>query len=320
MLGAHVRLLLAIPLLFLAESKLDPRVEAFLRRVADTRTLPGDAVSTLMDTVAASTRWTKSAWPDLLCLLIALSLRWLAPYASVPGLDSSAHLAEGAGRTLSGAWYSLVCLTVLQFLILRWLFRLALWWHFLWSLSRLPLRLVAGHADGMGGIAGLDVVVKYFAPLALAISAVWSASFAADIAVGAMALEAVLSAAAAILLLDALLFLTPLLFFSPRLLACKREGEAEYMELAERYGSAFEQRWLRGKFSDEQLLGSPDIQSLADLNSAVTIARDLRIIPVSRKTLVALAFAALLPLAPLALFKYPLATLAAQLVGRLIGL
>jgi hypothetical protein len=67
-------------------------------------------------------------------------------------------------------------------------------------------------------------------------------------------------------------------------------------------------------------LGTADIQSLADLSNSVSIVRDMRLVPVSLSIVKSLAVAALLPLLPLVLFKYPLADLLAKFFGRLSGL
>jgi hypothetical protein len=83
----------------------------------------------------------------------------------------------------------------------------------------------------------------------------------------------------------------------------------------------FERKWLGADPAPgEPLLGTADIQSLADLSNSVSIVRDMRLVPVSPSMLMYLAVAALLPLLPLVLFKYPLADLLAKFFGRLAGL
>lgn len=319
MLGAHVRLLLVIPLLFVAEALLDPRLDAFMRFVVRARIVPGDDTDRLLGKLARVRRWTDAWIPDTLCLLLALAIYWLAPRLGLAGADTTLSAAGAEARFGQGLWYSLVCLTVLRFLLLRWAWRLALWLHCLWTLSRLPLRLLPAHADGTAGLSGLETVHLHFAPLVLAISVALSASFAVDIARGAMSLDAVYPAALVILLLDAVLFVAPLLLFLPKLRASKLKGSGEYMLLAENYAVGFERKWLHGEGTREALLGSSDIQSLADLSTAVDVVRGARIVPAGRKLLIGLGFCALLPLAPLVLFKIPMAQLAAQLIARLTG-
>jgi len=318
MLGANVRLLLAIPLLFVAESLLDPRMNEFMRVVVQARIVPGEAAATLQAGLARVSRWKDHWLPEVVCLVLAIDLYWLAPLLQLPGIDRTFN-AGSDHVPASAAWYSVICLTVLRFLVLRWIWRLLLWLYCLWVLSRLPLRLLPTHPDRTAGLGHLDLVLMHFAPLVLAISAVLSASFAVDIADGSMAFVEIYPAALAILLLDAVIFIGPTLIFIPKLWACKVKGVNDYMILGERYSAGFDRKWVQDEHPTDQLLGNSDFQSLADLGTAVEGLQAMRIVPVSPRTLLSLAIVALLPLAPLVLFKIPLADLAAQLIGRLTG-
>jgi hypothetical protein len=150
-----------------------------------------------------------------------------------------------------------------------------LWCFFLWRVSRLELRLVPTHPDGAGGLGLLEVVHTEFTPLVLAISAAQSAALAQDIASGRMKFDAIYSGVAFLLLVDAVLFLGPLFLFLRKLWACKVEGLSDYSALAERYVNEFDRKWLdAGPAAGEPLLGTADIQSLADLSTSVGIVRD----------------------------------------------
>ena len=69
----------------------------------------------------------------------------------------------------------------------------------------------------------------------------------------------------------------------------------------------------------ESLLGSPDIQSLADLANGAQTVRKMRTVPAGRGLLTMYAAALAAPFLPLLLIKYPLVELAAVLVKRLFG-
>jgi hypothetical protein len=320
-IGPHARLLLVIPLLFVCESMLDPRVTKVARVLVRSGVVPGPEVPALRSLVERVTR-LKDAWlPEALCLLLALGMTWLVPLMQIPG-------TVGYGLDLStlqlkptGWWYWAVCLTVVRFLMLRWMWRLGLWYFCLWRISRLRLRLLPGHPDRAAGLGHFEVVQAHFAPLVLAISVAMAASFASDIAGGRMVLDALLADIAVIVLVDALLFVAPLLIFLPRMLVCRVRGVSEYRELAERYVRDFESKWLRSPTSGgEPLLGSGDIQSLADLGTSVERVENMRLAPISLRLLALLLAAALLPMLPLALFKYPLMDLVTQFLTRLTGL
>lgn len=110
----------------------------------------------------------------------------------------------------------------------------------------------------------------------------------------------------------------PLLVFAPQLAAAKRTGLYEYGTLAERYVRGFDVKWLRdGTPADESLVGSADIQSLADLASSYEVVRSMRIAPITKDAVLRLAVTVLLPIAPLALTIMPLEELLKQLFGLL---
>ena len=108
----------------------------------------------------------------------------------------------------------------------------------------------------------------------------------------------------------------PLLVFAPQLAQAKRTGLREYGTLAEAYVRDFDTKWLRAaKPRNESLVGSADIQSLADLANSFEVVRGMRLLLVSRDAILQLGVALFLPLLPLALTVMPLRELLRQLAG-----
>ena len=104
--------------------------------------------------------------------------------------------------------------------------------------------------------------------------------------------------------------LAPLLVFTPRLARTKRIGLLEYGGLAQRYVRDFDEKWLRDRAAtDEQLIGSGDIQSLADLGNSFEIVKGMKAVPFGKDTLLQLAIISLAPVAPLILTMIPLGDL-----------
>ena len=111
--------------------------------------------------------------------------------------------------------------------------------------------------------------------------------------------------------------LGPMLVFGPKLEAAKRAGLREYGTLAQRYVREFDDKWLRGGApAGEPLIGSADIQSLADLGNSYEVVRGMRWVPFTGQTILQLAVATLLPVVPLALTMISLE----QLLERLLKL
>ena len=61
--------------------------------------------------------------------------------------------------SLAGWWLVAFCEPLYRLIMLQLLYRLALWWLFLWKTSRLHLHLNAAHPDGAGGLAFLGMVL-----------------------------------------------------------------------------------------------------------------------------------------------------------------
>lgn len=320
-IGAHARLLVAIPLFFLCESWVDPRMTAFAGSIMRTGIVTPSAMPSLQDQIIRTSRWRDSWLPEAVCLLVAVLISLLGSKLHLVGATATYDQSRAATPvTMTGWWYWIVCMTVFRFLLFRWLWQLWLWWRFLWSVAKLELHLVPIHPDGAAGLGSLEGVQTHFLPMVMAISVVMASSFAEELSAGTMAFDAIYPALLLVLVADAALLLGPLCIFTPKLWACRIKGMSDYMGLAARYVGDFEKKWAGKDTSGEPLLGTPDLQSLADLSNSVGVVRNMRRVPMSPRLLTDLMIAALLPMLPLLLMKYPVAELAQKVIGKLSGL
>jgi hypothetical protein len=110
-----------------------------------------------------------------------------------------------------------------------------------------------------------------------------------------------------------LLVVTPLFFFVIHLSAAKRAGMREYGIVGSRYVAEFRRKWIDGHAAkDEALIGTADIQSLADLANSFEVVTEMRVVPFGRAPALRMAIMTALPLAPLLLTMVPLE----QLIDR----
>jgi len=113
-----------------------------------------------------------------------------------------------------------------------------------------------------------------------------------------------------------LMALGPLLFFSPCLMRAKKKGLREYGMLASRYVREFDLKWVRGGATgDEKLIGSGDIQSLADMGNSFQVIRDIQPFPFGKDTVILLVAITLIPVGPLVLTMIPLEELIMKLLN-----
>jgi hypothetical protein len=318
-LSGHVRLLVVIPLFFYAEWLVNPRQAGFITMLVRTGVID-DQTRPAFEAILQRVVRIKDSWvPDALCLVAAVTVALTARHLPLVGATAGGDPSRYSGAT---TWCWMACLTVFRFLMARWIVRLALWAYTLWRIARLDLHLVATHPDGAAGLGNLHQVQLHFVPLVLAISTLQSASLAEELSAGSMVLGDVVPVVVLVAVLDAVLFGGPPLFFFPQLWRTRVAGLRMYMTLGSDYVRGFERKWVHGdRPPDEPLLGTGDLQSLADLTNSLSVVRNLRMVPiVSQKLLVSLGSAAALPLLPLLLFEYPIVDLAARFLRRLTGL
>jgi hypothetical protein len=118
--------------------------------------------------------------------------------------------------------------------------------------------------------------------------------------------------------------LGPLTMFTPKLAAAKRKGLGDYGRFASSYVEAFEQKWVirdpsadHAPSADDELLGSGDIQSLADLGNSYALVRDMRPVPFDMQDIVRLAAVTAVPLLPLGLTIFSLEQMVTQILKTL---
>lgn len=319
----HVRFLIALPLLIGAEVLVHQRLRVTVGQFVE-RGIIAPAHRAAFDEIIDSTMRLRNSVVIEVALLVgcvtlgdviwrgATALRVDTWYAAA-GADSAQHL------TLAGWWYAFISLNVFRFVLLRWYFRLILWYIFLWRVARLPLRLNALHPDCAGGLGFLGGSAFALLPVLLAHTTTLAGVIGGRIWHEGMQLPAFqleIAASVALLMAAALL---PLTFFVLQLARAKREASREYGMLAMRYADEFRDKWLgQRRAGGEALVGSADIQSLADLGGANDSLRNTGFFPIGYRAVVTLGVVVALPFAPLLLTMIPFEDLIERVVRKMI--
>jgi hypothetical protein len=316
----HVRFLVVVPLLLAAELIVHQRLLTVTRTFLERNLIPAAAMPRFDAAITRAFRLRNSVLAEVLLLgfvyLVGVSVLWRHFVAmGVPTWYATVS-AEGSKLTNAGIWYAWVSLPVFQFLLLRWYFRLFIWIRFLWQVSRIDLSLVPTHPDQVGGLGFLSNTVYGFSVLLVAHGAMLAAQIANRIFfAGATLMDFKVEIAVLVAFVMCIVF-GPLLVFSPQLARAKRMGLYEYGTLAERYVREFDGKWLRGgALTSEPLIGSADIQSLADMGNSFSVVRTMRLAPITPDAILQLAACVLVPLVPLLLTVMPLEELTQRLLG-----
>jgi hypothetical protein len=301
----HARFLLALPLLIVAELVVHLRMRRSLEQFL-TRNLIRDAdVPRFHSLIGSAMRLRNSLTAELVLVVLVYGIGVFVRDSVT--VDANTWASAGAGTefanlSLAGWWQTLVSVPIFQFMLVRWYFRMFIWSHFLWQVSRIELQLIPTHPDRAGGLGFLANIVYAFTPLLVA-HGVLLAGLIADriFFAGAMlpqfTVEIIAVVGAAVFVV-----LGPLLVFGGQLARARRIGLGEYGVLAQRYVREFDTKWVRGdRDPAEPLVGSADIQSLADLANSFDVIRTMRYTPFSKETVFQLGVVTLAPLLPLTL-------------------
>lgn len=317
----HVRLLLSLPLLIFAELIVHSRLTGPVAQFGKRHLIAPEDQKRFDRAVASAVRLRNSVVAELILLVLA----WTVGHTIWKHLELTESSwrggYDGGGHTWAGLWYVFVSLPIFQFLLLRWLFRLMIWYRFLWSVSRIPLQLDALHPDRAGGLGFLAGSPLAFLPVLLAMSSLVSAKvFDHILHDGATVRQYELVIVSFVIVL-VLIGYVPLLFFIGQLDRARRVGLRQYGTVAMQYVRSFRAKWIADTPSskgEETFLGSKDIQSLADLGNSFNIVYGMSMLPFGHKSLVQQAIFVSLPILPLFLTMIPLSEMVDHLIKMVL--
>jgi hypothetical protein len=305
-----VRFLISGPLLIIAEAVIDPRVRVIVKHFISSGIVKDEDLQGFESAVKDVSKLRDFAPVEviLLAIIVIFSLTGIKLESLSGGISTWYSLTSDSGQKLSlaGWWFVAVSRPLFQFFMLRWLWKLCIWYWFLWRVSRLNLRLTPTHPDLVGGLGFLGSGQAQFGIIVLSLSIVVSAALGEKIIFGGEKLALFKVTIIAWVLLQLVLFLGGLLVFTPQLVRVKRKGLLDYGALATGYTQSFENKWVRGKATEgESILGSSDIQSLADLANSFQVVRKMGAFPFSRDNVIFIIGASVIPMLPLLLTVVP---------------
>lgn len=318
----HLRLLIAVPLLILAEVKVHRRLPRIVRAFVENGLIPDTARPQFGASITSAMRLRDSVAAEFILIVFVYSVG-LYVWRNQVSLDvGSWFLAvehQPARLTLAGWWVALVSMPMFQFLMFRWYFRFFIWARFLWQVSRIDLNLEPMHPDGTAGLRFLSLTGRVYSLFLLAMGTVVAGMIANRIFYAGAKLVDFKAEITGWVALLVFLILGPLLIFLPKLRAVRRKGILEYSRLGQSYASKFHGKWSSGgRPPDEPLLGTPDIQSLADLRNAFLVIEGMRLTPFGMKNVTSLAAYVLTPIAPLLLTTFSVEQLLDRMLKALI--
>jgi len=324
--ATYARFFIAVPLIFAAESVVGPRIRAAGLRFVEAGIVSAEDHDGFLAAAARVRHRRDAILPEILFLVLGVFGAWFLTVEQLGGVSVPTwHMLRtqsGPHLMPAGLWYNFVAIPLVQFFLLRWLWRLVTWTLFLLDVSRLRLNLMPTHADTAAGLGFLGVAHLSLAIFPFAMSWVLAAEIAFRVKFEGLDIAVLRTMAPLLIAYLAFVELAtfgPLLVLVPLLARVRREGLRSYGILVQRHNQLFHDKWIAQPGpTAESPLGDPDMSSLIDLGSSFDVVRNMRILPVGRSQFVQVALIACIPGLPLALLVLPFAEVVKLLVGIVV--
>jgi len=305
----NARFLIALPLIIIAQGMIAPRIKYAARQFVETGIITDEVLPEYENKIESILKLRDSRIAEIVILLIAYFGAYAALRSGLPDTATTWYVNVEDGTktiTTAGYFYLLISTPLYQFFMFRWMWRYILWVSFLRGVSKMKLHLLPTHPDDCGGLGFLQLTQRVFGVIVFIMSMMFASQLAGGIVYENGSFLEQKFIFIGFLLFMLLLFIFPLFFFSGKLIAAKRDGLLRYGAFATKYSRAFDRKWIGGDNPEnEPMLGSGDMQSLADLGNSYNVIQDMKPIPISKETFIALLVPGIIPMIPLLLYEVP---------------
>lgn len=317
-LDVHTRFLLALPMLVGAEAIAHHLICSVVEQFRALGVIDPSCRQSFEAIISRAMRLLNSVLIEVALLLIALTGGYWLWRSQVILHVSTWYGTEVNHRiafTWAGYWYVFVSTPLFRFIVLRWYFRLFVWYVFLFRVSRLRLQLNPLHPDRAGGLGFLTLSIVALAPIMIAQTVFFAGVIGNEIWHEGMTLPKFRFLIPGFVTILTLMVLLPMGFFALQMEKAKRSALREYRLLSMEYVGDFRQKWLgMSRPRNSELLGSGDIQSLADLANGFDVVSHMRLLPFTVREFLALMIVIALPFALLTLTMIPFDFILQQLI------
>ena len=304
-LAMYGRFLLGLPLLLLAEVVIDPAIRQAVAEFIDATIMPDEELPRF-ESILRRVQQLRDSWiPEVILLVLAFFPVFLFQHEWTTGVVTSWH-TTAQGLSAAGWWYAVFSAPLMRFIAYRWGYRYSLWAILLWRVSRLHLTLMPTHPDRAAGLHFLAMTQKHFGILFCALGFSFAGRIANTMLFEGAPLTSFKSLIMGFIVLSVVLGLLPLALLIPKLKKVRKAGLLAYGRFANTYTESFDRKWIQSAGRPaEPLLGTGDIQSLADLGNSFAFIENMRMAPISRKLVLQLAGQAAIPLIPVIILGTP---------------
>jgi hypothetical protein len=307
------RFLVALPILIISSGKCSQIVNAVAGHFLEAGLVTEAELGHFSTIVSSQIKLRNSRAANWICMVLACVCSALMNVLVLPRTPVSWRTVNSVGQhslSLAGWWFIAVSQPIYLFVLLRFLYRIALWWRFLWRTSRLKLNLHAVHPDGAGGLGFLGLTLDAFKLPAFGISASFAGSLADLILLNGGPINDLEYEILGVALIVVGLFVLPLsLFYIPELTRARGRDVLNYWALVETQLRQFERKWIASDSKQANMPSGADFSEATSLSSILERAQRMTLLPFELIDFLFLVAAVLLPFLPVAALVVPLSNI-----------
>jgi hypothetical protein len=315
--GVHVRCLVAIPLLILAEGMALRIVRVIVSQFLENGLIIDSQRDRFIQIVRDITQLRDKTFPWV--IVFALTLLWLI------GVPDSLHAHElswatfDSGLGFGGWWFLYIVRPIFTILLLGWLWRIGLLFMLFYRISKLDLALVPAHPDRMGGLGFLEKLPKAFVLVTLAMSAVLASRWIHDSLYHHIALDTLKLPLLSFAILWGLIVLAPLYVFSAKMISTRKKAMRQYSALLAEHGRLIHRKWILGqKVGEQEILDSPELGPSADIETIYAAVKNMRKFPIGKSCIMPILVPIVLPMVIVASTQIPFMKILTTLFKALV--
>ena len=319
----HVRGLIVISLLVMADNVIEPMMARVLKYLKTSGLVPETEVNKFNDAVERMVSLMNSKWTLMALLMLAIMYSYFMRIDYVAmltdrGVTSWILYQENGGvdKTIAGTWFLFVTSPLVSFFIYRWIWRFVVWSIFLYRVSRMKLILCASHTDLAGGLGVIGAGHSLFSIVFFVLATLLSSELASNMLYEAEELFNVKQVAMIFIVISIAVLLVPLMFFTRQLVDLKHDALVEYSMLQNQISKDFHKKWITQEADD--LVDSVQPSAMADYSAVFDNVSNMRLLPVAPKMIFIQAALLLIPFLPLALIETSLWEIVQKIGGTLI--
>lgn len=308
---SQARFLICLPVLILSENLISARMGLILGQFKNSGIINKNEYAAFDKIVSGNVSFLKPKWTFIAIILVCyLQVFLVLFYESENTTMLSWQIANTDGKaalSLAGCWSTLVSRPIVFFLLLKWVLHVMVWGWMLRKISLLNLNLFAVHPDLSGGLGFVGYALRFFLPIALAISVVIAGNMIDFILIDGESLNSLKFTILAYFIVITIISTLPLFSFTDKLINAREQSVFENDDFANGLFLELRSQFKKGyDKADAEDLNSVAFSGASDLSAVIDNALNMKFIPFTFKDLIPLWVMTALPFLAVILVEIPI--------------